>query len=152
MPGGHPTGLQQQEIARRRERVLALRSAGMSFGQIAKAMPEVPTARAAARELALALAQARELNEVEEPNRLTLKMERLNEMERTVSEVMTRAAADGDGAMVLQAADRLIRISRRRQALTDRVKPAEVKDPVGQIRERVRKLGVVGGGEARRIR
>lgn len=146
MSGAHPTGLEAQAIARRRERVLALRTSGLSFGQIAKAMPEVVSARAAARELALALANARELNEVEEPNRLTLELERLSAIERAVSQVLTKASAAEDHSMVLQAADRLIRISERRQALTAAPLAASVKDPVGQIRERVRKLSVVGGG------
>lgn len=118
---------------------------------MAKAVPEIPSSRAAARELALALASQRELNEVEEPNRLTLEMERLAALERSVSQVMTKAAAEDDRGMVLQAADRLIRISERRQALLSPPVPQREKDPVGQIRERVRKLGVVGGGEPRRI-
>jgi hypothetical protein len=93
--------------------VLALRAAGLTFAQIARATGQRSAGAAGkdyARALAARRAEARAAGGLDE----ALELERLDGLTRSAHTVMTQAQRDGDGELVLQAVDRLLRVSKRR--------------------------------------
>jgi|SRR5215471_13872982 len=109
---------EQRLVAERRDRVLAKRSAGMTYQQIADSEPSLSTASAAVQDAARAL-KAHASERLREGDPLTLELERLDQLERAAQTVM-RTAASGPApspGLVLKAIDRLTRISARRSAL-----------------------------------
>jgi hypothetical protein len=104
-------------VAARRERVLTMRAAGMSYQQIADQEPSLKTASNACQDAHRALANRRAERVIEgEP--VSLELERLAGLERAAQTVMRTAATTGQSpGTVLKAIDRLVSISRRRDSL-----------------------------------
>jgi len=109
---------QRREVAARRERVLSMRATGMTYQQICDTEPTLKTASAAVQDASRAL-KAHAGERVVEGDALTLELERLASMERAAQTVMRTAATANNPSprVVLQAIDRLVRISARRDAL-----------------------------------
>ena len=118
MPASRMT---QREVAERRAQVLKSRAAGMDWGQIARTVPGVKDAAAAAQDHRRALAGARELRALagdEGAGALELELQRLDAAALAVEGVLRTAAADPDAHdRVLRAVDRIARLSERRSEL-----------------------------------
>jgi hypothetical protein len=111
-----PTERERREVAARRDRVLSMRAAGMTYQQICDNEPTLSTASAAVQDAQRALKLRAHERDVE-ADALSLELERLGSMERAAQTVMRTAATQGSQRMVLDAIDRLVQISRRRDAL-----------------------------------
>ena len=124
------------DVAERRSKALALRVAGVTWQQIADQLGH-KTAGAAAQDVSRALdARRTEMNGP--PDEFTaLELERLETMERAAWTVLRRHSAQGD-THVLEAIDRLVRISEsRRRLVRERVAaPAREANPVDELRAR----------------
>lgn len=124
------------EVAERRSKALALRVAGVHWQQIADQLGH-KTAGAAAQDVSRAL-EARRTEMNGPPDDFTaLELERLEAMERAAWTVLRRHSAQG-GDEVLEAIDRLVRISEsRRRLVRERIAPpAQEASPVDQLRAR----------------
>ncbi len=109
-------------IAKRRDRVLQLRAAGLTYRAIADeearqdgTKPRAPSAVAA--DYAKALQARKGEDDTLRSLAVTQEVERLDGLLRAVETVRRTAARDGDQGMVLKAADRVLRIMERRAAL-----------------------------------
>jgi len=108
---------QQREVAQRRERVLSLRAAGLTYQQIADQEPTLASASAAVIDAQRALAK-RARERLAESDHLSLELERIALLERTAQTVMRQAAAGSQNpVLVLKAIDRLSALSARRSRL-----------------------------------
>lgn len=127
----------REEVAERRSKALALRVAGVTWQQIADQLGH-KTAAAAAQDVSRALdARRTEMNGP--PDEFTaLELERLETMERAAWTVLRRHSAQGGDAHVLDAIDRLVRISEsRRRLVRERIAPpAQKASPVDELRDR----------------
>lgn len=124
------------EVAERRGKALALRVAGVHWQQIADQLGH-KTAGAAAQDVSRAL-EARRAEMNGPPDDFTaLELERLEAMERAAWTVLRRRSAQG-GDEVLEAIDRLVRISEsRRRLVRERIAPpVQEASPVDQLRAR----------------
>jgi hypothetical protein len=136
----------QKAVAERRSQVLKARSAGMSYEQIARSVPGIGDAKAAAQDLRRALADGGELRALSGENdaggALELELGRLDAAALAVEGVLRNAAADPSlHDRVLRAADRLARLSELRAhllGLGGAQKPAgAAEDELGARRRRV---------------
>lgn len=126
------------EVADRRARALALRVAGVTWQQIADQLGH-KTAGAAHQDVSRALeARTREMNGP--PDEFTaLELERLEAAERRVHTVLATAAQARSHVTVLEAIDRLVRISEsRRRLVRERVQPAAEANPIDELRDELR--------------
>jgi hypothetical protein len=111
----------QKATAERRGQVLQARQSGMSWEQIARTVPGVKDAAAAAQDHRRALEGAIKLRADGGEDRggaVELELRRLEEAQLAVAGVLRTAAADPDKHdQVLRAVDRLSRLSARRMEL-----------------------------------
>jgi hypothetical protein len=111
----------QKETAEIRAQVLKARAAGMDWDQIARTVPGVADAKAAAQHHRRALAGRRELRDLAGEDRdgaVELELTRLDGAVLAVEGVLRAAAADpSTHDRVLRAADRLARLSELRITL-----------------------------------
>lgn len=125
------------EVADRRAKALALRVAGVTWAQIADQLGHASPG-AACLDVSRALeARRREMNGP--PDDFTaLELERLEAAERRVHTVLATAAQARAHTTVLDAVDRLVRISEsRRRLVRERIAPpAREASPVDQLRAR----------------
>ena len=125
------------EVAERRAKALALRVAGLHWQQIADQLGH-KTPGAAAQDVSRALdARRAEMNGP--PDEFTaLELERLEAMERAAWTVLRRHSGGGGDGDVLEAIDRLVRISEsRRRLVRERVGPGKREaNPVDELRAR----------------
>lgn len=112
--------LSQVQIEERRERVLVLAAAGYTPAQIADQIPSLPNANRAAEELRRALqARTSQRRSLGAAGSIDLELARLDTLQRTAEGVLRRAAAnDEHQKLTLGAVDTLLRVSKRRTALT----------------------------------
>lgn len=125
------------EVADRRSKALALRVAGVHWQQIADQLGH-KTAGAAAQDVSRAL-EARRTEMNGPPDEFTaLELERLEAMERAAWTVLRRHSSQAGDREVLEAIDRLVRISEsRRRLVRERIAPpAQEASPVDQLRAR----------------
>jgi hypothetical protein len=124
-------------VAERRARALALRVAGVTWQQIADQLGH-KTPGAAAQDVSRALdARRTEMNGP--PDEFTaLELERLDTMDRAAWAVLRRHSSQGGDPQVLDAIDRLVRISEsRRRLVRERIAaPAQEASPVDELRAR----------------
>lgn len=125
------------EVAERRAKALQLRVAGVTWQQIADQLGH-KTPGAAAQDVSRALdARRTEMNGP--PDEFTaLELERLDTMDRAAWTVLRRHSASGGDPQVLEAIDRLVRISEsRRRLVRERVGPRRREaNPVDELRAR----------------
>ena len=111
----------QKEVAERRANVLKSRAAGMDWEQIARSVPGVGDARAAAQDYRRAMESRKELRDLagdDQASAVELELARLDSAYLAVEGVLRTAAADPDKHdQVLRAAGRLAQLSERRSAL-----------------------------------
>jgi len=111
----------QRVVAERRSQVLKSRAAGMSYEQIARTVPGVKNAAAAAQDHARALKAAQQLRAAggeDAAGALELELERLDAAALAVEGVLRTAAADPAlHDRVLRAVGALVRVSEQRQGL-----------------------------------
>lgn len=111
----------QKDVADRRGQVLKARAAGMDWDQIARTVPGVADAKAAAQDYRRAMQARKELRDLAGDDRassLELELARLDSAALAVEGVLRAAAADpGTHDRVLRAADRLARLSELRVTL-----------------------------------
>jgi hypothetical protein len=111
----------QREVDERRAQVLKSRAAGMDWDQIARSVPGVADAKAAAQDYRRAMDRRKELGGLAGEDRassLELELARLDAAALAVEGVLRSAAADPDKHdRVLRAADRLARLSELRAGL-----------------------------------
>ncbi len=125
------------EVADRRGKALALRAAGVPYSAIAAQLGH-KTPGAAAQDVSRAL-EARRAEMNGPPDEFTaLELERLEAAERRVQAVLATAATARNHATVLDAVDRLVRISEsRRRLVRERIgPPAREANPVDELRAR----------------
>lgn len=137
----------QKDVAKRRAEVLKARAAGMSFDQIARTVPGIADARAAAQDHRRALKAAADLRAEageDAAGAVELELQRLEAAALAVEGVLRSAAADpSTHDRVLRAADRIARLSEARaslQGLGGEKRPAGAAGPdeLGARRARVR--------------
>jgi len=109
------------DVAERRARAVQMRQAGLSYAAIAKAL-KLPSAAAAAMDVARSLAVLADLREPEQPLTAELERAKLDAMERNLQAILQNAAGGGDARLadpqlVLACTDRLIRIMELRALL-----------------------------------
>ena len=113
--------LVQKEVAERRAQVLKSRMAGMDWDQIARTVPGVADAKAAAQDYRRAMERRAELRVEAGDDRGTaveLELARIDSAMLAVEGVLRTAAADPDRHdRVLRAADRLARLTELRVGL-----------------------------------
>lgn len=118
MPASRMT---QRQTAERRDQVLRSHAAGMSFEQIARTVPGVGSAKAAAQDYRRALAAASKLRGLAGDTgsgAVELELQRLEAATLAVETVMRTAAADpATHDRVLRAAGQLARLSDSRVSL-----------------------------------
>lgn len=112
----------EEDIAKRRARVLTLRAAGMSPADIAereaRETGEKPrSAHAVALDIARALRGKKAVNDEQRDLLRTLELERLDALQRTTETLLAGARHNNEHALALRAVDRLLRIAERRAAL-----------------------------------
>lgn len=125
------------EVAERRTKALALRVAGVHWQAIADQLGH-KTAGAAAQDVSRAL-EARRTEMNGPPDEFTaLELERLESMDRAAWTVLRRHSASAGDREVLEAIDRLVRISEsRRRLVRERIAPAAREaNPVDELRAR----------------
>jgi hypothetical protein len=137
---------QQEKVAARRLKALAMRAAGATYPQIARECGH-KTPAAAAQDVTRALQARKKLDDGQAPLSGVLEAERIDMLERTVQATLRRASTAQDGPLVLKAAGTLLGISKRREALlgiqTAGQQPQEQASPVDELRaRRVAKLGL----------
>jgi hypothetical protein len=129
----------QAEVAARRVKALAMKAAGATYPQIAKACGH-KTPAAAAQDVTRALLARKTLDDKQRPLAGVLAEESLDSLQRTVEATLARANKAQDGPLVLKAAGRLLDIAKRREALLASQpaaeKPAEKMSPVDELRAR----------------
>lgn len=106
----------QRDVASRRQRVLQLREAGLSYQTIADELG-LRNAHAAVDDVYQALEQQRAELSHRADLHVTLELSRLDSHERAAQTVLRQAAEAKDQATVLKAIDRLVRVSARRSRL-----------------------------------
>ena len=118
------------EVAARRERVLALRRAGLSYSQIGRQTNQ--SAKAAAKDARRALeAQEALLATADKPYLTVLEQERCDNLESHLQAVLQNAAAAGDHGIVIRAAGRLLELQRLRLVLAGiQVEPSDRPDEI----------------------
>lgn len=113
--------LTQAQVAERRGQVLKAHAAGMGWAQIARTVPGVKDAKAAAQDYRRAIADAAGLRAMAGDTgagAVELELTRLENATLAVESVMRTAAADpSQHALVIRAAGQLARISETRTAL-----------------------------------
>ena len=125
------------EVAERRTKALALRVAGLHWQQIADQLGH-KTPGAAAQDVSRAL-DARRTEMKGPPDEFTaLELERLDTMDRAAWAVLRRHSGQGGDPQVLEAIDRLVRISEsRRRLVRERIAaPGQKASPVDELRAR----------------
>ena len=134
---------QQRTVAERRDRVLQLRANGLTLAQIAKDVG-LPSASAAAKDLARGLAAAAKLAAMEREFASVLEAERLDTWQRACQLALQSAVADGDHGMALRAVGRLVQLTQCRMGLGLLADSApDVPDELEERRQRARqRLGL----------
>jgi hypothetical protein len=107
---------QRRMVAERRERVLTMRAAGLTNAQICATEATLKTPAAVSQDVARAL-EGRSHERAAEGGHLALELERLAALERAAQTVMREAAQGKRSSLVLQAVDRLVKISEQRARL-----------------------------------
>jgi hypothetical protein len=131
--------LEQDRVAKRRAEVLTARAAGMTWDQIARTVEGVPDGRAAAKDYREAMKRAKTLRALsgEAGDALELELQRLDAAQLAVEGVLRKAAAEPAESgraqdRVLRAADRLIAIAEKREAILGLADGSKAPRPAGQ--------------------
>jgi hypothetical protein len=142
----------RKAVAERRTRVLALRAAGAGWAQIARSVPGLSSAKAAAQDCRRALKAQAELLELTDQFSGVLEAERLDGWQRHLEAVLANASGGGDGRMgdpglVIRCVGRLLELERIRAALAGgEVEPDEGPTEIDRIIAQP-DLRVIQGGD-----
>ena len=133
---------EQENVRKRRLRVLQARLAGVPFHQILEQEADLKSASDVAQDLRRALEDRKLLRESSEAvSYLDFELMRLDLITQTAQLAMRSAAAEGNFPLALQAGDRLMKVSKRVDVLlglekSDGPKAVRPSNPLDEVRRK----------------